>query len=101
MIKGATVHHMFPIYAKVPTGPHVYSNNLKALSPHLQKLTSLGVRVIWMVSQPTSDLAYFLKHAENLREIFVHLDKLVHFNELTRNILSTVRLKLDYMMNAL
>ena len=92
---------MFPIYEKVPTGPHVYSNNLKALAPHLQKLTSLGVRVIWMVNQPTFDLAYFFKHPENLPEIFIHLDKLVHYNKLTSNILSLVRLKLGYTLNAL
>lgn len=88
---GATVHHMFPIYKTVPIGPHVYAHNLKALAPHLQKLTLSRVRVVWMVSQPTSNLAYFLKYAETLREIFVHLEKVVQFNKVTRSILSAVR----------
>ena len=85
------VHHMFPIYDTVPIGPKDYEDNLKALAPELHQLTLEGVQVVWLLSQPTLDLAYFLMYGEHLRENFVSLEKVVHYNKVARNILSRVK----------
>lgn len=85
------VHHMFPIYDKVPIGSQIYGDNLKALAPELHQLTLEGVQVVWLISQPTLDLAYFLLYAEHLRENYVNLEKVVNFNKVACNILSQVR----------
>ena len=83
---------MFPIYDTVPIGPKLYEQNLKSLAPELHQLTLLSVQVVWLISQPTLDLAYFLMYAEHLRENFVSLEKVIGYNKVARNILSTVKI---------
>lgn len=85
---------MFPGNGKVAVGHDTYAKHLKELAPQLEQLSVRGARVVWMVNQPSLDSAFF---DHKVIESYIHLNKVLQYNNIALSILSKVR-NIDLMI---
>ena len=83
-------HYVNDTDSRTKSYQQIYAQHMKLFVPELEKLSLAGVGVVWMMSQPTLDLAYFLEKAEGNEENFAHSEKVHQFNQFVLPILKVL-----------